>query len=125
MSEVQKEKPFDIYDFSDVSPDIQRQNQIICQVDPEKPSDVAIKLRRQKEITNTSSKKKISDTASLTESETDYSDDNITDKDFDVNCTSESDPNSDESIKSKLSESLTSMQVKMIEILIPGHYLTH
>nr|CAI5831886.1 unnamed protein product [Callosobruchus analis] len=109
MSEVQKEKPFDIYDFSDVSPDIQRQNQIICQkytekgtksytiicsestndnayfnIDSaEKPSDVAIKLRRQKEITNTSPKKKISDIASLTESETDYSDDNIRDKDFD------------------------------------------
>nr|CAI5827408.1 unnamed protein product [Callosobruchus analis] len=148
MSDVQKEKPFDIYDFSDaksnhlsgrnkeniipLSIDFDNFNAgqsvkytekgtnsytIICSestndnayfnIDSaEKPSDVAIKLRRQKEITNTSPKKKISDIASLTESETDYSDDNIRDKDFDVNCISECDPNSDESIKSKLSESL-------------------
>nr|CAI5828865.1 unnamed protein product [Callosobruchus analis] len=63
----------------------------------EKPSDVAIKLRRQKEINyKYQSKKKISDIVSLTESETDYSDDNIRDKDFNVNCISESDPNRDE-----------------------------
>nr|CAI5855437.1 unnamed protein product [Callosobruchus analis] len=108
MSEVQKEKPSTFMTSQMLPPDIQRQNQIICQVDrnkeniiplsidfdnfnagqsvkytekgtnsytiicsestndnayfnidsAEKPSDVAIKLRRQEEITNTSPKKK-------------------------------------------------------------------
>nr|CAI5828864.1 unnamed protein product [Callosobruchus analis] len=44
MSEVQKEKPFDIYDFSDVSPDIQRQNQIICQVDRNKENIIPLSI---------------------------------------------------------------------------------